>query len=83
MRKIGVIIVVLFITVPSALASMYTPKLSWEALMYTPKKVSCKIAPVCMPVAGMKALHRNVYYYDQNGNLRLKLKSIWVHKQGR
>lgn len=34
-------------------------------------------------VVAMKALNKRIYYYDQDGKLKLKLKSIWKYKKRR
>jgi len=77
-RAITIIIVVLSITVQSALAQPYFTKPDPKVLMVMERRVGCNaFGAHFVRLTGMKALNgKSVYYYDQKGKLKKKIKSI-------
>ena len=82
---ITTVLVIMFVAVKSVLSAPYFIEPTPGVLMVREMKPGCRSAyptPAC--IGAMKTLNgRTIYYYDQNGKLKLKLKSIWEYKKRR
>lgn len=69
------------VAVQYAYSAPYLYKPDPVVLMVKVMKPGCRsghIPPAC--IGAMKALNRSIYYYDQNGKLKQKMKSIWERR---
>jgi len=83
-KTIVIVIVGLLITAQSALSAPYFVKPDPVYFLAIERKAGCNaFGAHFVHLTGMKALDKSVYYYDQDGKLKLKLKSIWEYKKGR
>jgi len=82
-KTIIIVIVVLSITVQSALTQPYFTKPNPVLFMVMERKAGCNAFGAHFRSTGMKALNKSIWYYDQKGKLKQKIKSIWQYKKGR
>jgi len=76
---ITTVLLIMFVSAKSALSAPYLIKPDPVVLMVKEMKPGCRHRPPAC-IGAMKALNRSIYYYDQNGKLKLKLKSIWERR---